>query len=1339
MSPASRNRGDSAENILGYWRAIEMFTPSSIPKIDQTSPIRQTYRLEDGLAWGPNAVRRSIRIPKNHQIRHAVYLGIYSIADAYRILDEVFAPDDEGLDSHPAGESACAAFLVDDRGYADLTSLVVSGCAWAVGEVNQFSRHQRSRLNDLDWVDRYEDAAKDFARQADGPLARAASQAGSNDGPVPLTPLTVRALCATLGQTLRLDSGVLSHEEIRIETFTIPVGQTAKDNHDLLNSFYLDDLGKIRTAATNKQIGRGLQQYLSEDDRTNTDRIDVRTELDRVFDAISPRMIPPARWPAPIEQPAALSQQLAVNLARDELVSGAGLFSVNGPPGTGKTTLLRDVVASIVVDRADALARLTRPSDAFAGQVGWRTDGLPRTAYQWIDTLTGHEIVVASSNNAAVENISDEIPDAAVVDPGLVGGLDHFTDIATSLLNRSDVIDESTRDAWALIAARLGNKDNRTKFLTYFFFDSTSNRFRESGASDRLGMNSELKAMPKIPATTWKTAVREYRTSRDRVARILAMRDISAARVLESRELQSSLSAERAELESKASLEHLTEQLNELGTRLAGLNAEHSRSESQLAAHKKRRPRIAARTLHRKAAKAWQTEHTRLQHTVDNALNRTKQVLHEILAAEDNLARVEAILENIRTLEDQIAGLRRQFERDQSRWGKSSADDSWWTDVERRELSSLWLDPECCQARSELFVAAIQLHHHFITHVPQQLRSGLLAVNDILTGTAPPDLSSDRAKAAWQTLFFFVPVVSTTFASFARMFRHLGDEDIGWLLIDEAGQSTPQAAAGAIWRSRRTIVVGDPLQLEPVVTIPFRLQKAISKSFGTSDKWIPTGSSVQALADSTNRWGTLLPQADADIWVGAPLRIHRRCDSPMFDISNAIAYDNMMISAVAARPPMPLPNSTWLDVTGPSRGHLVPAQINRLRRVLDVLANNRIQPDQVFVVSPFRVVAQAIQRVCDPGITAGTVHTAQGKEADVVILVLGGDPNRPGAKTWASKTPNLLNVAVSRAKRRIYVIGDRDAWSAYPFFNVLAAALPAVRPSSVPATKISAGPPDVVKVVNTFSYHSQVRTEQRGRVRDIEIGPVADEAVLPQRLWLYSGSMPIAQMKALFNGQYARVPRRDYDTVRFTHCFDWPTGIPPECRDLLVALADGMAVSTDSTPFLWRLLALDLYTISEEGGYPDTLKRTETGSLVYTAKYQKHGDAGSIEFRELVRRLGRIISFHPAYVAASSIVSVPGSAADGRSFGEKLAVAVAESTGKTLVTTRGTPHRPRKEDPTVDVSGLFHIDSPVSGDCIVIDDVMLSGRTMDQVAHLARRAGARRCVGIVAAKTLRNG
>ncbi|WP_230371727.1 AAA domain-containing protein [Paludibacterium denitrificans] len=90
----------------------------------------------------------------------------------------------------------------------------------------------------------------------------------------------------------------------------------------------------------------------------------------------------------------------------------------------------------------------------------------------------------------------------------------------------------------------------------------------------------------------------------------------------------------------------------------------------------------------------------------------------------------------------------------------------------------------------------------------------------MLTGGSSDKLSPEHRPLLWDALFFVVPVVSTTLASFDRLFVGMGKNSLGWLLIDEAGQATPQSAAGAIWRSQRAVIVGDPLQIEPVFTVP---------------------------------------------------------------------------------------------------------------------------------------------------------------------------------------------------------------------------------------------------------------------------------------------------------------------------------------------------------------------------------------------------------------------------------------------------------------------------------------------------------------------------------------
>lgn len=60
-----------------------------------------------------------------------------------------------------------------------------------------------------------------------------------------------------------------------------------------------------------------------------------------------------------------------------------------------------------------------------------------------------------------------------------------------------------------------------------------------------------------------------------------------------------------------------------------------------------------------------------------------------------------------------------------------------------------------------------------------------------------------------------------------------------------------------------------------------------------------------------------------------------------------------------------------------------------------------------------------------------TIHTFQGREADTVILLLGAPKaSQHRARQWAASPPNIINVAVSRAKQNLYVVGSTASWAA---------------------------------------------------------------------------------------------------------------------------------------------------------------------------------------------------------------------------------------------------------------------------------------------------------------------
>jgi hypothetical protein len=135
--------------------------------------------------------------------------------------------------------------------------------------------------------------------------------------------------------------------------------------------------------------------------------------------------------------------------------------------------------------------------------------------------LMDFAIVVASTNNAAVENVSLELPLRAKALDGSVwlkGGLDYFGDTASAVLGMLDKPEEER--AWGLMAARLGNVANRREFFERFWWD------RDWGLKDWLyfaghpnAVRNEREPPGKLvqrdPPPRWPEAMANWQTARD--------------------------------------------------------------------------------------------------------------------------------------------------------------------------------------------------------------------------------------------------------------------------------------------------------------------------------------------------------------------------------------------------------------------------------------------------------------------------------------------------------------------------------------------------------------------------------------------------------------------------------------------------------------------------------------------------------------------------------------------------------------------------------------------------------------------------------------------------------
>ena len=1033
--------------ILDYWRAVEIFSPQNIPSVapnEQSDPVFAASSLQP-LPWEPAHTIFHRRPSKNESKRFMVYCGVLATSVVRTILEDKLGKDDESFDERNDGETCLFAFSVTDAGRPLFHTSVLSSCAWGA------SRTLDPTPASNQWLEGFEEKSKQIISDFEHSYAAADDDAegqrllgmGFRIG----RPLSYKDLMATT-ERVATQLGLLDllpDRDIRIRCGRVATSkQYSAEDSDFLNSFYLKDLARVAAAARAGSTGKGLKDLLTHEPELAA-RIDVRKSMGTLFEQLSPALFPRGRWPSKGHHPLVFSQQFAINAMMQDLDasnhSSGGVFAVNGPPGTGKTTLLRDLIASVVVERAMRLSELSRPEDAFKGEGRWKVDKYNRVVSIWKEQFRGFEIVIASANNGAVENVTREIPGIDAIDTAWLDGVDYFPEFGSRLLDAP---------AWAMVGARLGNKANRNEFTSRLWYGSKEARALHATDPSIAGLLNWLKSVEGQPFD-WAKATAEFKAV---IAEEQALRRVR----VQAHEAYARLAALHHEIPAAdQALEENAAKLRVATSRTPLLEAERTRAaqrvEDQQAkreSHYKFRPGIIeiVMTLGR-AFKEWRSKDKSMEAAVDVARQALDTNIQELTKHSDEIDHIERDEQRLRATGDDLrrerAAANEHLRLAKNQLGVAFPMVAQWREAEdARELSSPWADAAWNEARAKVFLAALALHKAFVFANPSTMRKSLQASMDVLSGGVPSDAAPEAVQAAWTTLFFLVPVVSTTFASFDRLFSHLGRESLGWLLVDEAGQAAPQLAAGAIWRAKRSVVVGDPLQLEPVVTIPFTAQQALRRHFQVSETWLPGRTSVQQLADRISRYGTTLKTDDEPLWVGAPLRVHRRCDQPMFAISNAIAYGGLMVFGTTPRTTIDLPESQWMHVEGGNAdGHWIEHEGHAVEDLIGRLLESGVAPREIFLISPFRAVVRRLRQIAQQavGIQVGTIHTAQGKESDVVILVLGGNPSKPGAKQWASQRPNLLNVAASRAKRRLYVVGNRDEWRKYPYFGEAAGLL----------------------------------------------------------------------------------------------------------------------------------------------------------------------------------------------------------------------------------------------------------------------------------------------------------
>ncbi|BDR61184.1 DEAD/DEAH box helicase [Lactobacillus xylocopicola] len=762
-----------------------------------------------------------------------------------------------------------------------------------------------------------------------------------------------------------------------------------------LHSFFIDDLKLAQ-----KSQSKLLKRYLNGIDKSWRINLDPTQNIDVFKEILQPQNYSVGHFLSKF--PASVMQQVAINLTINDKNE---LRTVNGPPGTGKTTLLKDLFAEAIVRQAKTICSLDNknvysPIDSKVGQTP-----LPQE-------LVEQNIVVASSNNSAVQNIVNDLP-------LFPDKQDSFTEVLNQLqqVHYFDKIAGKTlktAKTWGLFSAEGGSQSNLKKLAQQF--------------SNIISELQDLNFQPDPGA---------YADFSKQYQKITAKR--------EHLQKYAKFVFKKQEWDKEARKNHL--QVDEYGTiTSSNLTLQITQAQEDIGILERNYDQLKSTIRDRKF---WGLADWILDCFFNgNNAENSKKNHHSLQALNDDLKHK---IKEKRALENKLAQLQQKAQ-------KIAQEAKAFTDIHtnvpnydrdftnRRnydhfEEETYWYTADDIKEESLLFVLALRVRKQFLYENIKSLKAALYNWNE--QDKQIKENQQLLTLRAWQWINFAIPVISTTFASFHRMFKNLPANSIANLFIDEAGQAVPQAVIGPLLKSKRVMAVGDPAQIKPVNTLDSKILSLIgSRLFNVSEKFVSTNASVQTIMDQASQYGYYTDK-EQEQWIGIPLWVHRRCLNPMFSISNAISYnDNMVLPHSVKKAELTASKKEqkagiagagyWIDISGQSRDKFVQEQADLLKQYIKKLTEEDTNPfsaKDIFVITPFKNVATKLREaLIGFPLKVGTVHTFQGKENKIVFLVLGASEQEKGAAAWAVSEPNIINVAATRAQKWFFIIGDKKLY-----------------------------------------------------------------------------------------------------------------------------------------------------------------------------------------------------------------------------------------------------------------------------------------------------------------------
>ena len=232
-------------------------------------------------------------------------------------------------------------------------------------------------------------------------------------------------------------------------------------------------------------------------------------------------------------------------------------------------------------------------------------------------------------------------------------------------------------------------------------------------------------------------------------------------------------------------------------------------------------------------------------------------------------------------------------------------------------------------------------------------------------------------------------------------------------IMDEASQCNTAVSLVPIIRGKSLMLVGDPQQLNPVITLDPNINLELKAKYNVNDSYDYIKNSIYKafLANDSVSQETLLHN-------------HYRCAKEIIEFNNKKYYNNQLNVKSRVMHDKPL---MFCEVAEnySSDKNTAPEEVET---IIKYVKNN--PGKKIGIITPFKNQKDLIEHRLkeehlEQEINCGTVHAFQGDEKDEILFSLAlTDHTHEKTYDWLKNNRELLNVAVSRAKEKLILISS---------------------------------------------------------------------------------------------------------------------------------------------------------------------------------------------------------------------------------------------------------------------------------------------------------------------------